>query len=160
ELKLMRDGSIRVFDSDAEVDAALLSDSILRILYSVLAILSVRDYVKLYGLEGRFVLALEEPEAHLFPFLVDMLSEHVAKVLGEVYVVVSTHNPLLLSSFWDKVSGIKTYYVYRDQLGSTRVAEIDVSTMAKNLVTTDELLLTPPSEVVKKYAVKEPRGPK
>ncbi|MDK6028886.1 AAA family ATPase [Ignisphaera sp. 4213-co] len=154
ELKLMRSGSICVFDSDVEIEASLLSDSILRILYSILATLSVRDYVKLYGLEGKFILALEEPEAHLYPFLMDVLGKHVTEVLNEIYVVISTHNPLLLSSFWDKVSNIKTYYVYRDKLGSTKVAEIDVSALAKNLVTTDELLLTPPSKVVKDYTVR------
>lgn len=54
---------------------------------------------------------------------------------------------------WDKIEDLKTYYVTRDTIGSTRVAEISVEKLARDLVTSQELLCMRPSEVLSKYAV-------
>jgi hypothetical protein len=79
--------------------------------------------------------------------------DYVRDVLGDVVVVISTHNPLLVSLLWDRVKNVETYYVYRDAGGSTRAVKLDVDKMAGDMVTSDELLLLPPHEIVKKYAV-------
>ncbi len=68
-------------------------------------------------------------------------------------VVISTHNPLLVSLLWDRVKNVETYYAHRDTGGSTRDAKLDVDKMAGDMVTSDELLLQPPHEIVRKYAV-------
>ncbi|HIP85180.1 MAG TPA: ATP-binding protein [Pyrodictium sp.] len=67
ELKVLRNGTIAVFDWDCEVDAAYLSDGILRSLYYLLALASSTNYAKLRGLENRLIIGLEEPESHVFP---------------------------------------------------------------------------------------------
>jgi len=43
--------------------------------------------------------------------------------------------------------------VYRDAEGFTRATKLDMEKMAKDIVTSEELLLMPPSDVVRKYAV-------
>ena len=62
---------------------------------------------------------------------------------------------MLVSRLWDKFKEVKTYYVYRDDKGSTRVTELDVSKLAKELVTSEDILLSSPTEVVEKYAVRK-----
>ncbi len=155
EVKISRSGKVFVFDYDLEVDNSGVSDSIFRMLYYLLALRSAVNYVKLYGLEKRFVIMLEEPEAHVFPFFIDLLADYIIKATENMYVIITTHNPILVSALWDRVNDIKTYYVMRDKLGSTNVAEIDIDRIAKELITSEDLLFMPPSEVLQKYAVKQ-----
>ena len=155
EVKVSRSGSVIVFDYDVEVDIGSVSDSLFRMLYYLLALRSAINYVKLYGLEKRFIIMLEEPEAHVFPFFIDLLADYIIKATENMYVIITTHNPILVSALWDRVNDIKTYYVMRDKLGSTNVAEIDIDRIAKELITSEDLLFMPPSEVLQKYAVKQ-----
>ena len=154
EVKISRSGKVFVFDYDLEVDISGVSDSIFRILYYLLALRSAVNYVKLYGLEKRFVIMLEEPEAHVFPFFIDLLADYIAKATENMYVIITTHNPILVSALWDRVKDVKTYYVMRDKLGSTNIAEIDIDKLAKELITSEDLLFMSPSEVLQKYAAK------
>ena len=121
-------------------------------LYSLIALRSAANYAKLHGLEKRFVLMLEEPEAHVFPFFLTLLADYVAEAVETLYVVVTTHNPLLVSALWDKVKDVKTYYVVRDSYGATKATEIDVERLAKDALTAQELLLMPPRKAVEKYS--------
>ena len=70
-------------------------------------------------------------------------------------IVVTTHNPILVSKLWDISKKIKTYYTTRDKEGSTRIAEIDIDMLAKEMRTAEEILFMPPKEVLEKYVVKE-----
>ncbi|MCD6300438.1 MAG: ATP-binding protein, partial [Staphylothermus sp.] len=154
EVKVSRSGSIIVFDYDVEVDVTSVSDSIFRMLYYLLALRSAINYVKLYGLEKRFIIMLEEPEAHVFPFFVDLLADYIAKATENMYVIITTHNPILVSALWDRIKNVKTYYVMRDKLGSTNIVEIDIARLAEELITSEDLLFMAPSEVLQKYIVK------
>jgi hypothetical protein len=153
EVKVLKSAAIAIFDYDVELDVTSVSETVFRTLYTLLALKSAHFYTKIYGIEGRYVIALEEPEAHVFPFFLNLIVDYVRDVLGDVVVVISTHNPLLVSLLWDRVKNVETYYVYRDAGGSTRAVKLDVDKMARDMVTSDELLLLPPHEIVKKYAV-------
>ncbi len=152
EVKVLRSGNVIVFDYDYEVNSLAVSDSIFRALYYLMAIKSAMNYAKLYGLEGKFILLLEEPEAHVFPYFLDMLADYIAKAKEFLYVVIATHNPMLVSMLWDRISDLKTYYVARDRYGSTRVWEVSIEKMAEELKSTEELLSMPPREILSKYA--------
>ncbi len=155
EVKVSKSGSIIVFDYDVEVDVTSVSDSIFRMLYYLLALRSAINYVKLYGLEKRFIIMLEEPEAHVFPFFTDLLADYIVKAAENMYVILTTHNPILVSALWDRLKDVKTYYVMRDKLGSTNIIEIDVNKLAEELITSEDLLFMPPNEILQKYAIKQ-----
>ncbi len=146
--------TIAIFDYWVQVVGSSVSDTIYRALYYLLAISSSMNYTKLYGLENRFVLLLEEPEAHVFPYFLDLLSEYIKDALKVLNVVIVTHNPLLVSILWDKIKDVSTYYVFREKDGSTNTVEIDVEKMAKDLRATEELLFMPPVEIISNYGKK------
>lgn len=158
ELKVRKTGEVLIFDNDYEVDAVGVSETVFRVLYALLALESSQLYAKYHGLEKKFVALLEEPEAHVFPYFLNVLADHISKATSSIYVVVSTHNPILVSLLQDRVKRARTYYVYRDVDGSTSVRELDVGKMARDLATTEEVLLGPPSEVLERYAVEVVKG--
>jgi predicted ATPase len=51
----------------------VLSDGSLRALYILLALSSAINYAKVHGLEKRLVILLEEPESHIYHFLLRLL---------------------------------------------------------------------------------------
>lgn len=154
EVKVLKDGRVTVFDYDYEIESSSISDSIFRVLYYTMALKTAANYVKKYGLEGSFVLLLEEPEAHIFPYFIEILSRYIKNMTSIAYVVIATHNPLLISRLWDVVSDVRTYYTYRDRMGSTNIREVDLEKLARDLRTSDELLYMPAREVLENYTVK------
>ena len=71
------------------------------------------------------MVALEEPEAHAFPFLVAGLAReiaHVANSRDDLYIIATTHNPVLLTELLLKTreGRVAAYLVYRDSRGFTR----------------------------------------
>jgi len=156
EVKFTISGNIAVFEYDFEVEPISVSDTIFRALYYLMALKTSSNYVKLHGLEKRFLLLLEEPEAHVFPYYLDIFADYIAKVKDYLYVVIATHNPLFVSMLWDRVKDLKTYYVARDpKTGSTNVFEIDAGKLAEDLKTSEELLLMAPHEVISKYVAQQ-----
>jgi len=152
EIRITLAGTIMIFDGRQEVELVSVSDSVFRVLYYLMAIKTAVNYAKLYGLERRFILMLEEPEAHVFPYYLDTLAEYIGKAKDYLYVVVATHNPLLVSMLWDKVRDLKTYYVAREKM-YTRVWELDVGRLAEDLRTAEDLLYMSPREVASRYVV-------
>jgi len=156
EVKFTLSGNVTVYDYDFEVEPISVSDTIFRALYYLMALKISSNYVKLHGLEKRFLLLLEEPEAHVFPYFLDIFADYIAKVKDYLYVVIATHNPLFVSMLWDRVKDLKTYYVARDlKTGSTNVFEIDAGKLAEDLKTSEELLLMAPHEVISKYVAQQ-----
>jgi hypothetical protein len=153
EVKLRRSGETLIFDYDVEIDAVGVSESIYRTLYTLLALKSSQYYVKTYGLEKKYIAMLEEPEAHVFPFFLDLIASVVRGVVNDMYVLVTTHNPLFASLLADRVKNARVFYVYRCLGGSTCIGELDVGKMAEDLVGFEDILLKPPSEVLEKYVV-------
>jgi energy-coupling factor transporter ATP-binding protein EcfA2 len=153
ELKVLRTGAIAIFDYDVELEFTTISETVFRTLYTLLALESSHQYVKTHGLEKKYAVILEEPEAHVFPFFLNLIVEHIKRVMENMYVVISTHNPLFISLLWDRIKNLETYYVYRDAGGSTHVSKLDIDKMAKNMVMPEELLLQSPTEVLRKYTI-------
>ena len=151
EVKVLISGNIVVFDYDYEVDSLAVSDSVFRALYYLMAVKSAMNYAKIYGLEGKFILLLEEPEAHVFPYYLDVLASYISKAKGLLYIVIVTHNPILVSMLWDKIKDLKTYYVARNRYGSTKIWTVNIEKLAKELKTAEELLSMPPREILSKY---------
>lgn len=152
EVKVLRNGAVAVFDYDVDVGLDSASDALLRTIYYLAALRTSINYAKIRGLEGSMIVMLEEPAAHVFPFLISLMAKLVAWASSTVRVVISTHNPLMVSAVWDKVRDVRTYYVFRDRAGSTNAVEIDVRKLAEDLVTADELLTMRVREVVRKYS--------
>lgn len=153
EVKVLRSGETIIFDYDFEIDTQTVSDSIFRALYYLIALRTAMNYIKVHGLERRFILLLEEPEAHLFPFFINLLADYVVKTIELAYVIVTTHNPILVSALWDKVKKVSTYYVHRDEKGSTRLHEINIEELAEEAKTVEELLFMSPRDVLSKFVV-------
>jgi len=97
EVKVSLLGTVTVYDYDYEIEPVTVSDTVFRALYYLMALRTSTNYAKLYGLERRFALLLEEPEAHVFPYYLDTLANYIAKARDYIYIVVTTHNPLLVS---------------------------------------------------------------
>ena len=146
EVKLLGD-RIALFDGGVEVKTA--SDSVCRALYYLIGLSSTVYFAKVSGLEDRTLVLLEEPETH--PQFLSLLVKYIAKLSEVGYVVVSTHSPLLISLLRDRVDAA-LYYVYRGESGLTEAAELDKDRMARELVTSLDLLLMKPREALR-YAV-------
>ena len=148
EVKLLGDGRVAVFDNDVAMKSSAISDSVFRILYNLVGLSSAIFFTKLHGLEGRTVVLLEEPEGQLFPQFFNLLAKYIAKFSEVGYVVITTHNPILVSLLRDKLD-VTLYYVYRGDGGRTEVAELDKDKLAEELVTSADILFMKPSEVLR-----------
>jgi len=155
---VLKDGALLMFDYDVEIGLDSVSDALLRTIYYLIALRSSVNYAKYHGLERRMIVMLEEPAAHVFPFFLEILAEQIKDTARTVKVVINTHNPLLVSAIWDRVSKVGTYYVYRDSLGSTSVAEIDIEKVAKSVADSEDLMLMRVNDVVTRF-VKIPKEP-
>ena len=153
DLRLLRDGKVVVFDYVKEMPLRLLSDTVGRILYYITALYTCIQYVKAYGLRDRLILMLEEPEAHVFPYSFQLLVNLIKEASKEMFVVLTSHNGSFVSHLWDRVKDVKTYYTYRDKRGSTKIVEVSIGKLAKDLITGSELLVLTPKEVHEKYTV-------
>jgi predicted ATPase len=148
EVKLLEDGKVVVFDNDIAMKPSAISDSVFRILYILVGLSSATFFTKLHGLEGRTVVLLEEPEGHLFPQFFNLLVKYIAKFSEVGYVVITTHNPILVSLLRDRLD-VTLYYVYRGDGGLTEVAELDKDKLAEELVTSADILFMKPREVLR-----------
>jgi energy-coupling factor transporter ATP-binding protein EcfA2 len=146
-------GEVLILDYRNEVDAVGVSEAIYRLLYNLLAIKSSLYYAKIYGLEKKLVVMLEEPEAHIFPYFLELLVEYIGKAINIVNIVITTHNPLFTSLLCDRVKNVRVYYVYRGSGGSTSMRELDIKKLADEVLTIEDILLMRPNEVLEKYTV-------
>jgi predicted ATPase len=158
ELKVRKTGEILIFDNDNEIELVGISETILRVLYTLLALESSQFYAKYYNFEKKLIVLLEEPEAHVFPYFIDIIADSIDQALVSTYVIISTHNPILISRLWDYVKNVKTYYVYRNSIGFTSVRELDIEKMAEDLKTTEDILIESPSEILEKYTLEAERS--
>jgi len=140
EVRLLDNGKVVMFSGAAGFAAP---ESLLRIMYYLVGISSATNYA-LDGLEGRSIVLLEEPEIH--PALLQLLVKHIAKFSEAGYVVITTHNPILVSLLRDKLN-VTLYYVYRGDEGYTEVAELNKDKLAEELVTSEDILFMKPRDV-------------
>jgi hypothetical protein len=154
EIRVLRSGEARIFDKEYEMPYNALSDGILRTLYILLALSSAINYTKVHGLEKKLAILLEEPETHTFPFLLRLLINYIKKASQKIYIVISTHNPLLPTALRDEVKNFRAYYVYRDENGYTNIAELDMDKMAKDLITFEDIMSRNPNDVLREYVLK------
>lgn len=158
EVVARRTGEVLVFDYRHEIESQSVSESIYRTLYSLLALKSSAIYAKLYGLEKKLIVMLEEPEAHVFPYLLELLVEYIARAINVVNIVITTHNPFFVSRLCDKVKNTKVYYIHRDISGATNVKELDFRKLSEEVLTIEDVLLMKPSNVLEKYVIEAGEG--
>jgi len=158
KIHVLRSGEIKIFemfdDKEYEMPYDALPDGILRALYILLALSSAINYAKVHGLEKRLAILLEEPETHAFLFLLRLLINYIKRASQKIYIVISTHNPLLATALRDEVKNFKAYYVYRDENGYTNIAELDMDKMAKDLITFEDIMSKNPNDVLREYVLK------
>ncbi len=151
DLKVLKSGEVVIFDYGFEIDSTAVSDSIFRILYYVISLRSALNYTKMYGLEKRFILLLEEPEAHIFPFFLDLLVKYIEEAMKELYIVIATHNPIFVSMLWDKIEKVNTIYVTRNKNGLSTALKLNIEKLAKEMRTAEDILFMPPEKILKAY---------
>jgi ABC-type polar amino acid transport system ATPase subunit len=154
EIHVLRSGEARIFDKEYEMPRNVLSDGSLRALYILLALSSAINYAKVHGLEKRLIILLEEPESHIYPFLLRLLVNYIKKASQKVCIVISTHNQLLSTAIRNEVKNFRAYYVYRDENDYTNIAELDMDKMAKDLITFEDIMSRNPNNVLREYVLK------
>jgi len=140
------------FSREVEIPPRLVSDTIIRVLYYTLALYTAARYAKLYSLQGRVLVLLEEPEARTFPYSFELLAKSIREALDAgVYVALTTHNGVLASKLLDVVGKdeLGVYYAYSGRDGYMRLREVSVDTLAEKLMLPDDLLLMKPEEVLR-----------
>ncbi len=142
EVNLLDDGRVVVFDGYI---AESPPDSLLRVLYVLVGLSSAADFARRRGLEDRTIALLEEPEA--YPNMLHLLVNYVVKFSEVGYVVITTHNPFLVSLLRDKLN-VTLYYVYRGCTGLTEAAELDKDKMAEEFITAEDILFMKPREAL------------
>jgi hypothetical protein len=144
EVVVLEDGRVVV---KGGVAATRPTESILSALYVMLGLSSAAEYAKLNGLEGRSIVLLEEPEAHVHPRLLHLIVKYVEKFVEVGYVVVSTYSPILAALLRDRFD-VAMYYLYRGDGGFTEVAELDKEKLAEEFITSEDIIFMKPREVL------------
>ncbi len=152
---LTRKPELVFFNYDLEVPPRVLSDTLLRVLYYYTAVATASRLAR--AARQGIVLLLEEPEARAFPYSFDLLADAIGDAVESgVYVVMTTHNPMLVSRLLDAVpeEGLALLYV-RSVEGYTRLHKLSLERLAESLVTVGDLMVMSPSEVVERFAEEE-----
>ncbi len=108
---------------------SMMSDTLLRIIFYMLAIKSNKDST----------LVFEEPEAHAFPYYTKHLGEVIAKDISNQYFI-ATHNPYLLNAVVEqgKTEDVNIFAVYYENY-QTKVKQLSESDI-ENLLEQDPFL--------------------
>lgn len=154
------DGRLAFIDAEVDVGASSISDTVLRILYGLVALYSNRPASR-EGLEVTPIVMLEEPEAHMYPIVYDHLADSVVEAAeAGSFVVVSTHSGRLAELLWERARApvsTHVYYIARapgsDGYPETIAYKVN---MREALVELDDLdsLLTQPHNTIEELAKK------
>ncbi len=147
EILTKKNPSIEFYEKPIEIKPNLVSEGIKRTLYYIVAVASAINYHKLKKI-NQFIL-LEEPEAHVYPYINNLFIEYLIKGLQkQLYFVISTHNPYFVDSIAEKINenDLSIYYIYKDiETRRTRAIRITRKTLmeSKAYGPGDFLLMTP-----------------
>ncbi len=153
-VKPLSDGRLAFFDGDKEVGASSISDTVLRIIYGVAALLP-RSHpgIELGDRELSVspIIMLEEPEAHMYPIAYTKLVEAIKESISrDNHVIITTHSGRLAVALWEKIGeDLKAYYVYRDIGGPTQIYRINMHELLIEWDEDVESLIEQPPYVVK-----------
>lgn len=123
EVRPLSDGRLAFFDGVREVGSATASDTVLRLIYIVTALMTARPIGGGPALEP--IVMLEDPEAHVYPAAYTHLIDYMRDATRNGYVIVATHSGLLAEMIWEKL-GATIYYVARRR-GATRFYRVEAS---------------------------------
>ncbi len=147
EILVKKTPLIEFYERPIEIKPNLISDGIKRSLYYIIAVSSAINYYNLKKIK-QFLL-LEEPEAHVYPYINNLFINYLTKgVDNGVYFVISTHNPYFVDSIAEKVdeNNLSIYYVYKDvEARRTKAIRITKEALMKSKAygPGDFLLMTP-----------------
>lgn len=137
------------FSNQVEIPPHLVSDTILRTLYYLLALYTNTRHHRIH--RAPTIILLEEPEARVFPYGFEVLAPEIAEAVEEgVYVALTTHNGLLLSKLLDTLpeDRLAVYYIYQGPGGYTRAAPVPIHRLAEKMMLLEDLLVMKPAEVL------------
>jgi predicted ATPase len=121
-------------------------------LYYVLALYTIARYIKSYEINSPTLILLEEPEARAFPYSFPLLTKAIREAIDAgAYVVLTTHNGLLLSNILDNFNEeeLAVYYLYIDKKDSySHAVRLDIAKLARKRLLLEDLLYMRPSEVL------------
>ncbi len=153
-------GSVTFIEDGVDMGVAGVSDTVIRIVYGILALLSNRVntiYIPLggSGAESEFlpiktkpVVLLEEPEAHLYPIAFEELATLIEEAVREkdgARIVITTHSGRLAGLLWNRLpEETRIYYVFREGSRS-KIYRVEMSKLANELVTLEEIVTHPPA---------------
>ncbi|GEM_PF-2020578 len=143
------------FKEPVSLTPSLVSDAVLRMIYYLAALRSAVTVKKIYDAKTNIVM-LEEPGAHVFPYSFEVLGEAIKNAVNNgVYVVISTHNNLLVSKLWDLLprEQITTYYVFEKPRKGTVVIQLPMDKLAEKLMTSFEIMIMRPAELLRELNI-------
>jgi predicted ATPase len=87
---------------------------------------------------------MEEPEAHVFPYFIDLLAEFLEEALRDapkLKVLIVTHNPLLVYYITRKIDKSSIYYAHKQDGKYTKFDKVNLYKMGEEIFTFDDLML-------------------
>ncbi len=158
ELRVLSDGRLVFFDGLRDVSTSTVSETVLRIVYTLVGLATAKRLkrgielpdeteaggVSVVGMERikevqlEPVVALEEPEAHVYPIAYNYLVDAIKQASKRALVLVATHSWNLAQLLWEK-TGATIYYTVRTEEG-TRVYRVDMEKAVEEDVDLEELV--------------------
>ncbi len=141
ELRVLSDGKILFFDGIIDVPPGSVSDTVVRLIYTAVALLATNVIERrLASARVRLepIVMIEEPEAHVYPAAFSHLVDLVKRAAKHAHVIITTHSGRLAGLLWEKV-GANIYYVDRDKKG-TIIHRVDMNKLTEKMYDLDDLL--------------------
>lgn len=152
EIEALSDGRLVFRDHGKDVGAVSISDTVLRVLYALAALLSSGRYR--YQGQGTTVeplVMLEEPEAHLYPLLYHGLVEALEEPLGRgSRIILTTHSGGLAERLWERYNhrrDVKVYFVYRGIEAETRLYRVVLPDILDEVLDLETLISQPRAKI-------------
>lgn len=146
----LSDGRLAFFDHEKEIGASSISDTVLRLLYGLTALLATKPInkrIQTLDIELNItpIVMIEEPEAHMYPVAFNYLAEKIHESINKGNkVIITTHSGKLAQVLWEynirNRHNVYVYYIYRDAQSYTRMYRVNVEQLAERLEDLDSII--------------------
>jgi len=117
-----------------EIPLHSIAQSILYFILFSSAILISESYIK--ENKENVVVLLEEPDAHMFPIVIEEFVEVLNNEVKKSHIVITTHNESTVLKIIDNIpqDKLKVFGILRDEKGYTAVNEIDIEKLRNTYI--------------------------
>lgn len=155
EVEPLSDGQLAFKDYGKDVGPVSISDTVLRLLYMLTALLLSKEInYKSDGVRIAPLVMLEEPEAHIYPFVLSEIILALYETLtNNAPLLITTHSGSLAQRLWEEFStkrDVRVYYVWREHVRGTLLYEIMLSDLLNEGSDIEDLILQP-TEKIKEF---------